>query len=135
MHDKPSVKGSMRRVVIESPCAGKSEDPEEYAREVEYNSRYLRACMADSFARGEAPYASHGLYTQPGVLDDKIPEERAKGIKAGFEWSKMGQLRVFYLDLGMTEGMIAGGEEAESLGQPVELRRLDGEWADGGGKR
>ena len=41
---------------------------------------YARACVADCLRRGEAPIASHLLYTQPGVLDDDVPEERAQGI-------------------------------------------------------
>lgn len=47
----------MKRVVIESPFAG----------DVELNLRYLRACMHHCLKSGEAPYASHALYTQPGV--------------------------------------------------------------------
>jgi hypothetical protein len=35
---------------------------------------------------GEAPIASHLLYTQPGVLRDEIPEERRHGIDAGLAW-------------------------------------------------
>ena len=55
----------MELVVLESPFAGN----------VEMNIHYARACMADCLARGEAPFASHLLYTQPGILDDDIPEE------------------------------------------------------------
>jgi hypothetical protein len=36
--------------------------------------------------RGEAPIASHLLYTQPGVLNDGVPAERAHGIEAGLAW-------------------------------------------------
>lgn len=50
----------MRRVIVESPYAG----------DIERNMRYLRACLADCLRRGEAPFASHAIYTQPGVLDD-----------------------------------------------------------------
>ena len=64
----------MRLVIVESPYAG----------DVEENVRYARACLADCLARGEAPFASHLLYTQPGVLDDDVPGERALGIAAGF---------------------------------------------------
>jgi hypothetical protein len=53
-------------VVVESPYAGN----------IERNLRYLRACMADCLRRGEAPFASHGLYTQPGVLRDELPKDR-----------------------------------------------------------
>lgn len=50
----------MRRVIIESPYAGN----------VEANATYLRRCLRDSLLRGEAPFASHAIYTLPGVLDD-----------------------------------------------------------------
>ena len=49
-----------RKVILESPYAG----------DVETNLRNARAAMRDCLLRGEAPYASHLLYTQPGVLDD-----------------------------------------------------------------
>jgi hypothetical protein len=53
-----------------------------YAGDIEKNLRYARKCMHDCFKRGEAAYASHLLYTQPGVLDDNIPEERRLGMEA-----------------------------------------------------
>jgi hypothetical protein len=112
----------MKLVVIESPYAG----------DVERNLRYLRAAMADCFARGEAPYASHGLYTQHGVLDDRIPNERARGMRAGFAWSEKADLVVVYEDLGVTPGMLASIERAEKRGQRVEHRRVPG-WGTGTG--
>lgn len=109
----------MRRVVIESPYAG----------DVERNLRYLRACMADCLRRGEAPFASHGLYTQPGVLRDEIPEERAAGIHAGFAWRDAAEKTVVYMDLGVSGGMRYGIDDAEKKGRAIEYRRLGGEWA------
>jgi hypothetical protein len=103
-------------VVIESPYAG----------DVDRNLRYLRACMADSLARGEAPFASHGLYTQPGVLDDDVPNERDKGIRAGFAWAEVAELRAVYTDLGISEGMKLGIEHADKLQQPVQMRNVVG---------
>src|ERR1700693_1541940 len=70
----------MRLVVIESPFAAIGD------RSIEHHLKYLRAAMHDCLMRGEAPYASHALYTQPGVLDDGKPDERKHGIKAGFAW-------------------------------------------------
>lgn len=104
----------MKLVVLESPYAG----------DVQRNLAYLRAAMADCLARGEAPYASHGLYTQPGVLDDRVPEQRAKGIVAGFAWGALARVRVFYTDLGWSEGMRLGHDEAIRLGQAIVLRSL-----------
>ncbi len=104
----------MKCVIIESPFAGA----------VPRNLAYLRACMADSLARGEAPYASHGLYTQEGVLDDTIPAERAKGMAAGFAWNGRADATVVYQDFGISSGMAAGIEDARKAGRFIEYRRL-----------
>lgn len=83
-------------VILESPYAG----------DVEANVEYAQLCMADCLKRGEAPYASHLLYTQPNVLDDTKPEERKLGIEAGFAFKHLPSIHtVFYLDKGMTGGM------------------------------
>jgi hypothetical protein len=66
----------LRRVILESPYAG----------DIERNVAYARAAMRDSLLRGEAPIASHLLYTQPGVLDDQVSDERRLGIEAGLVW-------------------------------------------------
>lgn len=113
----------MKLVVVESPYAGARWDVPPNAEEAR-NLRYLRACMHDCVKRGESPYASHGLLTQPGVLDDTDPVERALGIKAGFAWGEKAELRVVYTDLGFSGGMRAGIEEAKRLGQPIEYRQL-----------
>jgi len=105
----------METVVIESPFSG----------DVNKNLRYLRACMGDSLKRGEAPFASHGLYTQPGVLDDEIPEERNHGIQAGFEIGKRLDITAVYTDLGITKGMEYGIKEALSCGRPIVYRKLE----------
>ena len=92
-------------VIIESPYAG----------DIEANLTYLRACMRDCLLRGEAPFASHGLYTQPGVLRDEDPDERAKGIAAGFAWRPFVRKTVVYTDRGITEGMKAGVAHAKTM--------------------
>lgn len=109
----------MKRVIVESPFAG----------DVETNLRYLRACMRDCLLRGEAPFASHGLYTQPGVLDDAVPEEREHGIQAGFAWRDAAELTVVYVDRGYSSGMRYGIEDAAKKGRPIEVRILGGEWS------
>ncbi len=108
----------MRRVVIESPYAG----------DVERNIRYLRACMFDCLQLDEAPFASHGLYTQPGVLDDLVPYERDLGIRAGFAWRDVAEVTVVYTDLGITRGMQYGIDDARSKGRPIEERALSEGW-------
>lgn len=105
----------MKRVIVESPYAGN----------IELHLRYLRACMADCIRRGEAPYASHALYTQPGVLRDEVPEERAAGTHAGFAWREVAELTVVYTDLGMSNGMKYGIKDAERIGCAIEYRTLD----------
>ena len=104
----------MKLVIIESPYAGN----------IEENVRYARACMRDCLMRGEAPLASHLLYTQEGVLDDKDPIERSLGIAAGFDWNAKAELVVVYQDLGVSKGMQQGIEFAESRGIPVEYRKI-----------
>ena len=94
----------MRLVIVESPYAG----------DIARNLAYARACMADCLARGEAPYASHLLYTQPGVLDDDKPVERAWGMAAGFAWGERADATVVYMDLGTSAGMVAGIERAKA---------------------
>ena len=66
----------MRLVIIESPFAGN----------IEENIKYARECVRDSLLRGEAPIASHLLYTQEGILDDNIAEERQHGYYYRFTW-------------------------------------------------
>lgn len=103
-------------VVIESPYAG----------DLERNARYLDACLLDSLRRGEAPFASHGLYTRPGVLRDSEPAERELGIKAGFAFRRVAARTVVYTDLGISEGMKLGIADALRIGGTVEYRKLEG---------
>lgn len=109
----------MRLVIVESPYAG----------DTERNVAYARAALADCFARGEAPFASHLLYTQPEVLDDTVPAQRAQGIAAGLAWGAYADATVVYTDLGITPGMHQGIARAELEGRPVEYRTLGGPWS------
>lgn len=115
-----SKKNQAIRVIIESPYAG----------DIELNVRYARAAMRDSLARGEAPLASHLLFTQEGVLRDDVPAERAEGIAAGLEWGKVAHLTAVYTDLGISAGMKQGIESARKNGRMVELRKIPG-WEQG----
>jgi hypothetical protein len=108
----------VRRVIVESPYAGHTQ------RVIGRNVRYLGACLRDSLLRGEAPFASHGLYTLPGVLDDSDAAERKLGITAGFAWRPAAEATVVYDDYGITEGMRLGIEHARELGQLIEVRQL-----------
>lgn len=110
----------MRLVVIESPYAG--DTPEAIQANVDYGRR----CLADSLSRGEAPFASHLLYTQPGVLDDANPGQRSIGIAAGLQWGAASNLIAVYYDRGLSKGMKEGLRNAMRLGLRVELRSLEG---------
>ena len=95
-----------------------------YGGDVMANVEYAQKCMHDCLMRGEAPYASHLLYTQPNILDDLNPEERKLGMEAGFEWGKLAEKVVVYIDRGISEGMKLGIENAIKNGKEIEYRTL-----------
>lgn len=101
-------------VILESPYAG----------DVAHNVAYGQACMRDCLMRGEAPFASHLLYTQPGVLNDNNLPERAIGMTAGFSWGMKADKTVVYTDLGISAGMRDGIHAAEIAGRMIEMRTL-----------
>lgn len=109
----------MRRVVLESPYG--SPDP----LEVEANVAYAKRCMLDCLARGDAPIASHLLWTQDGLLDDRNPEQRTAGIEAGLSWIPVADAGVFYVDRGASPGMRAAVDRYVTLGIPIEWRSLE----------
>lgn len=82
-------------VIIESPYAG----------DIDRNIKYARQCVKDSLNRGESPIASHLLYTQEGILDDSLPNEKL-GIDAGLAWKSVADKHVFYTDYGYSAGMV-----------------------------
>lgn len=106
----------MKLVILESPFAGA----------VQQNVFYARLCLRDSLLRGEAPIASHLLYTQEGVLDDLIPDDRTLGIAAGLAWREVAKSAVFYVDRGWSSGMTAARELYDREGFPYEIRNLKG---------
>lgn len=113
----------MKRVFIATPFAAPTH--EGIARHV----RYARACVADSLRRGEAPFAGHIHYTQPGVLRDEVEEERRLGIDAGLVWMRQCEALCVYRDLGVSSGMVEEVRHAaEVLGIPTEYRELGKGW-------
>ena len=110
-------------VEVETPYAGTNE-------EVKRNLLYTRACVRDCLIREEIPFASHLLYTQPGISDDNIPEERAKGLGAAGEIIEAlpNTVTVVYCDLGISKGMYGAIEKAKQKGRSVELRTLGKDW-------
>lgn len=91
----------MRRVILESPYAPRN------GHTIEDHITYARRCVRDSILRGEAPIASHLLFTQPNILDDNVPHERALGIAAGLAWLPVADCSIFYTDFGWSTGMLA----------------------------
>ncbi len=101
------------RVIIESPFAGGWK-----------HVLYARECVLDSLSRDESPYASHLLYTQKGLLNDTVPEERKRGIAAADSWLEVADCIAVYCDNGITRGMVIGIVKAAKLGKPIHLRWL-----------
>jgi hypothetical protein len=110
-----------RCVVLESPYGS------EHPAIIAHNARYAEAAMADSLARGEAPFLGHLLYTR--VLDDRNLAQRAAGIAAHLAWVELATAMVVYVDLGVTPGMVKAVAFAMAKHLPIEHRALGGEWA------
>lgn len=119
--EKPSAPPAAKRklVVIESPFAG----------EVGKNVEYARRCLKHSADRGEAPIASHLLFAQDGIFDDNNPVERMHGIAAGLAWHRVAELVAFYIDRGISPGMVKAAEHARAIGVKIEFRSLDRSFA------
>lgn len=115
-HTDPEVcdpRPSRLPVLLESPWSGA----------VEVHKAYARAAMFDSLRRGEAPMASHLLYTQ--VLDDDDSGDRLTGMQAGWAWIGAVRFVAAYADLGISRGMRAGLRRAHAAGVQVFIRELD----------
>lgn len=107
----------MRLVILESPYAGNF-------IQRWLNRRYARRCVRHSLSLGEAPIASHLLYTQPGILRDGVASERRWGIDAGLAWREVAHASVVYTDRGVSPGMQFGMDAARRRGIPIEVRSL-----------
>jgi len=104
----------MKCVILESPYAG----------DVERNVAYAKRAILDSLVRGEAPIASHLLFTQPGILDDKDSTQRELGINAGHAWLSKADKIVVYEDYGISAGMTASILLASRMGVQAEYRKI-----------
>jgi hypothetical protein len=118
IYEIPPEQNDFELVIIESPFAKNEEHSEEE------HVTYARRCMHDCLLRGEAPFASHLLYTQPNVLDDSIPEERELGMKAGFAYRNAIKKTVVYEDYGISRGMKEGVDNAKAHLCEVERRKI-----------
>ncbi len=110
----------MKRVILETPYKGNDWEA------TEENIRFARMCAHDCLMRGEAPFASHLLYTQDGILNDKVPQERNLGIEAGFAWKTAADATAVYINRGISQGMHLGIRAAIANGQKFEYRCLPG---------
>lgn len=106
----------MKLVILESPLAGAT------PQAVEANEDYARACILHSLRLGEAPIASHLLYTQ--VLDDLTPADRLLGMTAGLAWYRVAEACIVYTDRGISAGMRIGIETARLHNVPIIERSL-----------
>ena len=102
-------------VIIESPFRGEDFQRAAY-------KRYAHQCIADCISRGEAPFASHMLYTE--ALDDNDENQRKAGIRLGSEVGRRMDMTVVYADLGISEGMQRGIDAAKRAGRPVVYRSI-----------
>lgn len=108
----------MLRVVIESPLNSPLREG------IERNKVYAKQAVLDSLQRGEAPYASHLFFDQPGLLDDLHADQRKLGIEAGFAWGQAASRVAVYVDRGVSRGMAMGIERALAAKQPVVYRSI-----------
>lgn len=106
----------MKLVILESPYAG----------DIAANVDYARRCVSACLHLGESAIASHLLYTQPLILRDEVPEERALGIAASLAWSRVCDYHVFYTDRGWSRGMIAAVTLCCEKGKDFRVRSLTG---------
>lgn len=102
----------MRHIIIESPYAG----------DVDRNLRYLRACCRHAVEQGDIPFASHLFFTQ--FLDDTKQNERSLGIQMGYSFWQQAEQVVFYVDLGMSNGMKDALARCVLEDKPYQIRRL-----------
>ncbi len=105
-------------VILESPYAGR--DPAEF---IEFDI-YLNRCLSDCLDRAEAPFASHAIYTRPGVRDDTCPDQRRYGVHAGFAYKLATHNTVVYTDYGISPGMQKGIDYSLALGHTIEYRQI-----------
>lgn len=105
----------MRRVIIESPYAG----------DVHSNVLYAKHAVLDCLKRGEAPLASHLLFTQRGILTDESGDERRLGIAAGHAWIECADAVVVYADRGISKGMRIAIKVARTIDVKVEYRYIE----------
>jgi hypothetical protein len=93
---------SRQRIVVESPLLGDSKE----------NLRYLLWCCRAAYLAGYAPIASHLVC--PWFMNDQDAKERADGFDCPWMWT--GSRHLFFVDLGMSDGMSKAKERCKADG-------------------
>jgi len=114
---------SYQLVIVESPYSG----------DIQANLDYLDCCIHDCKKRGEGGLATHLLYTKTpfyGHVADSPPDGMTAGriwcCKLGTQgWRQIASKAVFYLDRGMSQGMMDALEYYQSIQFPVEFRKFN----------
>ncbi len=109
----------IRCVVVESPL-------EFQTPRLATNLRYLERCIRDCALRDESPYASHRML-MGSVEDSNDIDKRALGLRLGFAIGRRLDAWIFYIDRGVTSGMIVGLTAALRIREdlPSKKRRIE----------
>jgi hypothetical protein len=108
-----------KRVIVETPYKAATK------KGLKQNLKFARDCARDCLTvHCEAPFLSHLLYTQAGILDDNDPLGRQDGIDAGLAWGAVAEATVVYLDRGISTGMHYGVQNARNANRPIIFRTL-----------
>jgi hypothetical protein len=117
----------MRIVCLESPFKPSADDIKIYAGRyspaelLRQNLVYARLLLLNSLKLGEAPFASHLLYTQVWSESDDL---RDRGIKSGIEFHHRADLIVLGIDLGTSSGMRNAAANARLIGTEMTSRSV-----------
>jgi len=104
----------MELVIVESPYTGA----------IERNIRYAKRCMKGILKQGNCPFASHILYTQEGILDDDEESERSTGIRCGYKIGNNADKIIFFMDYGMSKGMVFALEHYTKNGSNIHFKYI-----------
>lgn len=97
---------SRQRIVIESPLKG----------DFSTNRLYATWCCRHMHECGFSPLASH--LVAPWFMDDRVEEERVAGMAMPWFWQREVP-HYFFVDLGMSGGMVTSEARCLELGIPV----------------
>jgi len=96
------------------------------------NILYARACVRDSLMRGETPFALNIFYSQPGIIDDSVSDERRIAIQTVDKLigAFPDAVTAVYEDLGISKSMQYGIDRATLSRRKVEFRKLGEGWLE-----